>query len=212
MFWLAVSSGFGIALARMVLLAGTRLHTVRVQLPAPRLLLVIAFMLAFQFGVILWFRSALPDSLRTAVIWGSHVVMFAAVLAAAVSCRVPAMWLVAAGLALNLLVMGANGGLMPTSPETLVRGGQGHMLSRMAVGQSKPHSKDVLLLPSETRLELLGDRWVVPVRRGSFSTGDVFMAVGMVLVLATSVTVETAPEAVQRPVLRRRLVPALHPR
>jgi hypothetical protein len=210
MFWLAVSSGVGVALARMVLLAGTKLHTVRVQLPALRLLLVIAFMLAFQFGVILWFRSALSGSMRTAVIWGSHVVMLAAVLAAAVNCRVPAMWLVAAGLALNLLVMGANGGLMPTSPETLVRGGQSHMLSRVALGQPKPHSKDVLLLPSETRLELLGDRWVVPVRRGSFSTGDVFMAIGVVLVLATSVTVETVPETEQRTVPRRPLIPVRH--
>ena len=91
-------------------------------------------------------------------------------------------WLLA-GMALNFAVMAANGGLMPVSPETLVRGGHGHLLARTAIGGPLPSSKDVVLLPEQTQLELLSDRIVVPFWRGSFSLGDGLIAAGIVFAL-----------------------------
>jgi len=68
--------------------------------------------------------------------------------------------------------MVANGGLMPVSPQTLARSGNGHVLQRIAVGQPLPRSKDIILPPEQTRLALLSDWLTVPWRRGSFSPGD----------------------------------------
>jgi hypothetical protein len=146
---------------------------------------------ALQLCVVPAGGDALPPGVRTAVIWGSHAVLTAVALA---NLRVRWLGVVAAGLVLNLLVMGVNGGLMPVSPETLVRGGRGQVLERVAVGQPLPRSKDVILPVEQTRLAFLSDTLVVPWRRGSFSVGDVFIAVGVFLVLQGSVRTGPAGE------------------
>jgi Family of unknown function (DUF5317) len=126
---------------------------------------------------------------RTALLWGTYAVLAAVML---INLRRRWMWLFAAGLLLNAIVMAANGGLMPVSPETLVRAGNGHVLARLAVGQPLPRSKDVILPAEDTRLAFLSDVLVLPGQPGSFSPGDAFIAVGIFLVLQASAAQELA--------------------
>jgi len=90
------------------------------------------------------------------------------------------------GVALNLAVMAANGGFMPISPQTASR-----LISEEALLDIQPGSrigpKDILLLPQDTHLEWLADRFL-PVAwfpyQVAFSLGDVFIAIGAFWILA----------------------------
>jgi hypothetical protein len=90
-----------------------------------------------------------------------------------------------AGILLNFLVIAANGGLMPITPETLER--TGGIPEGVQVGEWVPDSKDVLLSEEDARLYLLSDRIVWeglgPVR--AFSVGDVVIVGGLVIFLAS---------------------------
>lgn len=87
------------------------------------------------------------------------------------------------GLLLNFLPIVANGGLMPVTPETLARG---DFPEDVQLGEWVPGSKDVLLAEEDVRLGALSDRFVLDSFAGSiaYSIGDVFIAVGMVVLLA----------------------------
>ncbi|HEU5316655.1 MAG TPA: DUF5317 family protein [Chloroflexota bacterium] len=122
----------------------------------------------------------LPSGWRLAALWATNVAL-AGVLTT--NLGFPGMRWLLAGMALNFAVMAANGGLMPVSSETLVRGGHGAALARTGVGAPLRRSKDVLLPEAETRLALLSDRIVAPPLRGSFSVGDGLIGLGIVLAL-----------------------------
>jgi Family of unknown function (DUF5317) len=106
------------------------------------------------------------------------------------------------GLALNALVIAANGGLMPLSPE---RFELRHAGSTVAIGERVPGSKDVLLPREATRLWWLSDTIVLPTG-GPLpmvaSPGDLVLATG----LAATVYGLMRPEASRpaRPALRTR--------
>jgi hypothetical protein len=83
--------------------------------------------------------------------------------------RIPGVPLVAAGMLLNLLAIGANGGHMPALPSALRAAGMHFTQSRNSVAAPSPH------------LAWLVDRWAAPdwVPWGNvFSVGDVFIALG----------------------------------
>ena len=94
--------------------------------------------------------------------------------------RVPGVWLLALGTGLNLVVILANGGFMPISPQTA-----GHLvppeeLALYRVGGRFGY-KDILLLPESTRLAWLSDHFLLPEclpYRAAFSPGDVAIAAG----------------------------------
>ncbi len=97
--------------------------------------------------------------------------------------RVPGMALLALGLALNLVVIAANGGLMPVSPELWAAR---HAAEPVAIGQHPPQTKDILLPRDQARLWWLGDVLALP--EGSpvrliASAGDLVIALGLVIVL-----------------------------
>src|SRR5688500_3000452 len=73
---------------------------------------------------------------RVAALWATHAVLAAVLLA---NLRRPGMAWLLVGMGLNFLVMAANGGLMPVSPETLVRGGREYVLAPAGDPESGGH-------------------------------------------------------------------------
>lgn len=86
--------------------------------------------------------------------------------------------LFALGIALNVLVMLANGGWMPVTPETA----NFVHPDRPIVEQTRPSSSKNIILPrSETNLWILSDiiRVTLPWRRTAVSIGDIVLIVGV---------------------------------
>ncbi|HUT15927.1 MAG TPA: DUF5317 domain-containing protein [Anaerolineae bacterium] len=89
--------------------------------------------------------------------------------------------LIGLGLLLNLIVMVANGGWMPVTPEAVIRAGHTDLVPSLASGMRIYSSKDIILLREETRLWVLSDVLVVPRPfpvPSVFSIGDVLVALG----------------------------------
>ena len=90
------------------------------------------------------------------------------------------------GLLLNLVVMVANGGWMPITPEAIVKVGHTSLVPSLVSGTRVYSSKNIVLSSQETRLWFLSDVFVLsrpfPVP-SVFSIGDVFVALGVFLLL-----------------------------
>jgi len=92
-----------------------------------------------------------------------------------------AFWVLGLGLILNLLVISANGGLMPISPETVQRAEIDFPAGALQIGKRVGDSKDILLPAAQTRFEWLADRFVLPNQlpfNFAYSIGDVLISVG----------------------------------
>lgn len=98
--------------------------------------------------------------------------------------HIGALYLVGLGLVLNLLVILANGGLMPISPDTIVKMVPDVPRETWVVGERLGRTKDVILPTEQMRLPWLADRFVTPAwypESTAFSLGDVVLAFGIVL-------------------------------
>jgi hypothetical protein len=97
--------------------------------------------------------------------------------------------LLAAGLALNLVVISANGGFMPLSPEVAARFVPDHILQNIKIGSRLDvTSKDVLLPFDKMVFPWLSDRFLPPTwfpYQFAFSIGDVLISLGAFLLLGT---------------------------
>jgi hypothetical protein len=105
--------------------------------------------------------------LWTVVFWNHHL---------------PGMWVVLAGVTLNLLVIAANGGYMPITPSALARIGAGQTAHQMQPESVVLGSKDILLPPDQAHFWMLGDVLVIPEPfpwPTAMSIGDVLLAVGV---------------------------------
>lgn len=102
-------------------------------------------------------------------------------------------WLIAAGSALNLVVIATNGARMPVAPELA-----GSLVHSGSLGQ-------YTLLTTETNLRWLADWISVPgPLNEAYSPGDVVVAVGIGVVIALAMrsqtgSVETRPRIVSDP-------------
>jgi len=91
-----------------------------------------------------------------------------------------------AGLVLNLLVILANGGAMPISPETLVKINPGSQPADWIEGQHYKRSKDVILNEEDIRYQQLSDVYACTFSipgRAAYSLGDFVIAAGLILII-----------------------------
>ncbi len=96
------------------------------------------------------------------------------------------------GLALNFLVIAANGGYMPVSPEALLAKGQSE-LAALPAGTILAGSKDILPGRADTRLWILSDIITVPwlpLWQRAFSIGDVVLAAGLFVLVQAAMLPE----------------------
>lgn len=101
--------------------------------------------------------------------------------------RLSGVWLLALGLVSNLVVIAANGGFMPISPQTASRLVLPETLAGLANGDRFGY-KDILLLPEQTRLVWLSDNLLPPKGfpyQVAFSFGDCFIAAGAFWLMVT---------------------------
>ncbi len=140
-----------------------RLADVRLRLPA------LALVGLFGQVVIISVFPDMPDWLATTVHFASYGLVLAFIWC---NRRLPGLWLVALGGLSNLVVIAANGGVMPASEDALRTAG------RSPTEEGFTNS-EVLADP---KLELLGD--VIPMPSwmplaNVFSIGDVLIAIGI---------------------------------
>ncbi len=125
-----------------------------------------------------------------------HVASYALLGAFLITNRgVPGLWLIAIGGALNLIVIAANGGVMPASPGAMEAAGLRHD----ATDFSNSTAVD------DPKLAFLGDVFAVPQSfplHNVFSVGDVLIVVGVAVLLHRVCGSRLAPAS------RRRLQPA----
>jgi hypothetical protein len=102
--------------------------------------------------------------------------------------------IVGLGVLCNLAVILTNGGYMPITPETLVQLNPSSTLMHWASGNHYGHSKDIILLREQVRLWALSDIFVLPPpfwRPTAFSLGDLFIALGIIVLLQLPATPST---------------------
>lgn len=94
--------------------------------------------------------------------------------------RLSGLWLLGIGVAMNLAVIAANGGLMPIFPEVVSQLAP-HAEGTWQVGERLWLSKDIVLTPAQAHLPWLSDRFLLPEWApfgSAFSLGDVAIALG----------------------------------
>ena len=152
------------------------------RLASPNLCLVWLVPLAFLPQWLAFYLPAtcklIPDYLAATVLVGSQALLL---VFAWLNRSQPGFWALGLGLALNLLVIALNGGLMPISPETVARLVPDAPPDAWQIGQRLGSGKDVILPIAATRLWWLGDRFLLPAwfpYQVAFSLGDAFIAGG----------------------------------
>jgi len=100
--------------------------------------------------------------------------------------RSTAVKIIGLGVVCNLIVIVANGGLMPITRETLAQINPGSSLAQFPFGAHYGYSKDVILPQQGTVLWLLSDILVLPPPfpwPTAFSLGDLIIALGIIVLL-----------------------------
>ncbi|MCL5961194.1 MAG: DUF5317 domain-containing protein [Chloroflexi bacterium] len=123
-------------------------------------------------------KGSVQFTLASAMLICSYVLLLVAVWR---NSHLPGMKVVGVGLLLNLTAILANGGYMPMSPEALIQSGLQRLNPGLELGARIAQTKDVLLLPGQTRLWFLSDIFVLSAPwplRSVFSLGDVAIASG----------------------------------
>lgn len=123
-------------------------------------------------------RSRIPNNVVAVLLVISQVMLLVFAL---MNRKQPGFWALGLGVALNTLVISANSGWMPISPETLFRLNPGATEYTWIIGQRLGVSKDIVLPYDSMVFPILSDRIVLPPflsSRLAYSLGDIFIAWG----------------------------------
>ncbi len=102
--------------------------------------------------------------------------------------KMAGIWLLGAGLLLNFIVISANHGFMPISPQTASHLISASELAKVEIGTRFGYGKDILLLPENTQLIWLSDKFLPPAwspYQVAFSLGDILIAIGAFWLMMT---------------------------
>jgi len=122
--------------------------------------------------------AIIPDPIASLILVASQITLM---VFAAANLNVPGFWALGLGLGLNLLVILANGGWMPVSPQTAAVMYPDISQDYWVSGERFGNSKDLLIPVQDMRLGWLADRFITPdwfSQRVAFSPGDVLIAIG----------------------------------
>jgi hypothetical protein len=139
---------------------------------------ILAFLPQFLAFYLPATRTLLPDGWVSAGLLSSQILLLGFCW---LNRRTPGIWLLALGLALNFLVIVANGGFMPISPQTASHLVSQEILQSIPTGSRFGYGKDILLLAGDTRFVWLSDRFLLPESipyHVAFSLGDLVIAIG----------------------------------
>jgi hypothetical protein len=129
-------------------------------------------------GIQIVIISVIPDA-DPVLLATAHVISYVFVGAFVYSNRSqPGLWLVAAGWGSNLLVIAANGGIMPTAASTVASSARKVAANEFVNSRALAHPK----------LQFLGDIFAIPRSwplHNVFSIGDILIVVGVFVLLQT---------------------------
>ena len=134
-------------------------------------------------------RHLFTDSLASVILLASLVLFL---VFAWLNRRLPGMPILIVGLLLNFMVIAANGGWMPISPQTADFLIGKDVLQVMNLGD-RIGEKDILLSAQNTHFEFLADRFLLPAwlpYRTAFSLGDILIGLGAFWLLAKPIEYE----------------------
>jgi hypothetical protein len=148
-------------------------------------------LIAFFLQWITFYQSRIgfgdiPDRWAAILLSGTQIVLL---IFAWLNRRQPGFWLLIVGLLANLIVIMANGGLMPITPDMVERLYPEAPFGSWQIGERLGSGKDIVLSAKATRLWFLSDRFFLPAWpdvRVAFSLGDVLIAAGAFWLLWTS--------------------------
>ena len=175
----------------LVALGGRASNLTHVQLRwgwlAPLAFLMQAYLIFFPAE-----RAGDVLSPRSLLLVASHALLFVVIWQ---NRHLSGIRLIGLGLLLNLLVMIANGGFMPITPETLVRIGYDGNASRLETGYIVGRTKNVVAEPGEASLWFLSDVLVIPRPfpiPSALSLGDLLIVLGVFFFLRESMFLHKA--------------------
>jgi len=146
-------------------------------------LVLLAFVPQFFIFFLPSTRARIPDTTASILFIGSLVVL---IVFSLFNIRKPSFWPITGGFLLNALVILLNGGWMPISPAMVQRLLPDTVANTWRVGERLGFSKDIVLLPENTRLWFLSDRFSLSSWLNyqiAFSPGDIIIFAGIIWLL-----------------------------